>query len=680
MNNAAPPAHGGLTSNIPVKFKVLMGFGVILVIMAAMSGLGYFNFATVGHEVDLYAENVEEAALAEEIELTFLRTRLHAREYLATDSEEDAKAVDELAGEMSALLVKAEALFQKPDRREKVTAIKTAFETYISDFAKAKKFEDDYLKLVKTVLEPNGEKITEDLHILLKQAVEEGNSDAKNYVESALFHGAQMRLYASIALERHDSHATERTMGEFHQLTNAVEAIGKAARTPEERQLQEELLGLIEAYEKAFEKSEEDLAAIQELSHGEMQQAAQEIANDTAWLLEQATQSEQQIREETITGIQSAEATMLIISLVGIAIGLALGWLIGAGIAKPIVRMTGAMTTLAGGDLSVHIPAQGRGDEIGEMAGAVQVFKDTAIRTKEMEAEQQEQKRRAEEERKKLLNSMADDFEANVGGVVSTVSSASTEMESSATSLSATADQTSQQATTVAAAAEEASTNVQTVASAAEELSSSISEISRQVSQSTQISNTAVAEVQGANEKVQGLAEAANKIGEVVALITDIADQTNLLALNATIEAARAGEAGKGFAVVASEVKNLANQTAKATEEISNQIGDIQGATEEAVSAIGSIGNIISQMNEISATIAAAVEEQGAATQEIARNVEQAAAGTGEVSSNISGVTQASSETGANASQMLGAAKELSQQAETLRSEVDNFLHQVRQG
>ena len=273
---------------------------------------------------------------------------------------------------------------------------------------------------------------------------------------------------------------------------------------------------------------------------------------------------------------------------------------------------------------------------------------------------------------------VADDFERNMKQVVDTVASAATELQATAKGMEGTAQATSQQATTVAAAAEEASSNVQTVASAAEELSSSVSEISRQVAQSTQIAGAAVAEVDGANEKVQGLAEAAQKIGEVVALITDIADQTNLLALNATIEAARAGEAGKGFAVVASEVKNLANATAKATEEISAQIGGIQGATQDAVAAIGSIGGTIAQMNEIASAIAAAVEEQGAATQEIARNVEQAAAGTQDVSSNIVQVTHAANETGQSAGDVLSAAGELSRQAEVLGTEMESFVGEMR--
>ena len=371
---------------------------------------------------------------------------------------------------------------------------------------------------------------------------------------------------------------------------------------------------------------------------------------------------------------------MMIIAvlIVALIIGV-IGFLFSRSITNPISNMTNAMGVLAGGDLDADIPAQDRQDEIGEMAAAVQVFKENAIRVKEMEAEQVEQEKRAAAEKTRLMNQMADDFQASVGGVVETVSSASTELQSSAQSMTAISEETSSQATAVAAASEEASTNVQTVASAAEELSSSISEISRQVSQSTEIAGSAVTAAEKADEMVQGLAMSAQKIGEVVALITDIADQTNLLALNATIEAARAGDAGKGFAVVASEVKNLANQTARATEEISGQISGIQTATQASVQAIQGITKTIGEISEIAGAIAAAVEEQGAATSEIARNVEQAAAGTGEVSANIGGVTQAAGEAGQSAAQVLGAANELSQQSELLKAEVAKFMAQVRQ-
>lgn len=391
---------------------------------------------------------------------------------------------------------------------------------------------------------------------------------------------------------------------------------------------------------------------------------------------------EQGLMEQRLAAnVETVQATYWEVGIciaLALAIGIALAWLIGNGIANPIARMTDAMRTLAGGDTSVEVPGAGRADEIGDMAEAVQVFKDNAIENTRLQTEQAENEKRAEVEKKAAMTALADKFEASVGEVVNSVSGSASEMQSTAQSMSTTAEQTSSQATSVAAATEEATTNVQTVATAAEELSASISEISRQVSQSSEITTRAVSQATKTNGTVRGLAESAQKIGEVVELINDIAAQTNLLALNATIEAARAGEAGKGFAVVASEVKGLATQTAKATEEIAAQIAGMQGVTEDTVTAIEAIGETISEVNEIANGIAASVEEQGAATQEIARNVQEAAKGTQEVSSNIGGVQQAADESGTAAKEVLSSAGELAQQSEMLRTEVTSFLEEVR--
>ncbi len=336
------------------------------------------------------------------------------------------------------------------------------------------------------------------------------------------------------------------------------------------------------------------------------------------------------------------------------------------------------MLTLAGGDLSVDVYGKGRHDEIGSMASAVQVFKENAQEVHRLEDEQKAAELRTLEEKKKTMKNMANNFEQNVGSVLHSVTSAALQIKSTAQNVSGTANDTSTRTTAVAAAAEQASANVETVASAAEELSSSIGEISAQVNRSSEIATSAVNEVSHANAKVEGLATAANKIGEVVELITDIADQTNLLALNATIEAARAGESGKGFAVVASEVKNLANQTVKATDEIAAQVNNIQSATHEAVEAIGSIRATIEEMSSVSSNIASAIEEQGAATQEIARNVEQAAQGTHEVTTNIVEVSNVANDTGNSAGEMMSAASAMSEQFNTLKKAMDTFLTSVR--
>jgi methyl-accepting chemotaxis protein len=364
-------------------------------------------------------------------------------------------------------------------------------------------------------------------------------------------------------------------------------------------------------------------------------------------------------------------------AIVAMMIGL-LATMIGRSVARPMRAMTAFMTDLAAGDLAREVPGAKRRDEIGAMAAAVQVFKDNLIHTRRLEAETAEARLAAEEQRKAGMRQMADSFEAAVGGIIGMVSSSATELQATAGAMSGTAAETAAQSTAVAAAAEEAASNVGTVAAAAEELGSSVQEIGRQVDGSAAIARQAVAEADQTGALVLELSGAVERIGDVVGLISSIAGQTNLLALNATIEAARAGEAGKGFAVVASEVKELAGQTARATQEISGQIGRIQASTGQAVAAIGGITQRIRDISATATSIAAAVEQQGAATQEIVRNVAQAAAGTGEVTGNIAGVASAAEDTGAAASQVLGAASELSRQSEHLTAEVGRFLATVR--
>jgi methyl-accepting chemotaxis protein len=347
-------------------------------------------------------------------------------------------------------------------------------------------------------------------------------------------------------------------------------------------------------------------------------------------------------------------------------------------ISRPLQHMTAAMKEVASGRLDIDLPGIGRQDEIGEMAQALEVFKNNAIARQALEAEQKQAEINAVARRRADMHRMADDFESAVGQIVETVSSASSRLEASAGSLTSTAERAEDLATKVVSASEQASTNVQSVASATEEMASSVNEISRQVHDSARIAGDAVGQARSTTVRVGELSKAATRIGDVVELINTIAGQTNLLALNATIEAARAGEAGRGFAVVASEVKALAEQTSKATGEIGQQISGIQAATLDSVNAIKEISATIEKLSEISATIASAVEEQGAATQEISRNVQQAAQGTQQVSANITDVQRGASETGSASSQVLTAAKSLSGDSGRLRSEVSKFLSSVR--
>jgi len=370
--------------------------------------------------------------------------------------------------------------------------------------------------------------------------------------------------------------------------------------------------------------------------------------------------------------------------LVGIGVGLVIivaccsvTAMIMRGVTGPITAMIAVMSRLAEGELGVTVPAQERRDEIGRIAHALGVFREHMLRARDL-AERERLDHEARRQRAERIEGWIGEFNGAVSLVLQRVAASAVQLHADARTLSANAKQTGEQATTVAHAAEDASTNVQTVAIATDEINCSVGEIGRQVQEASRVALQAVDEAERTNATVSGLSEAAQKIGEVVALIQSIASQTNLLALNATIEAARAGEAGKGFAVVASEVKNLAGQTARATEEIQRQVAQIQLVSGSSVAAIRGIGATIRHMNEITATIATAVEQQGAATHEIARNVTQARDGTVEVSTNIGGVSRAARETGSMADHTLSAAGELTCQAEHLRGVVDEFIQRVR--
>ncbi len=391
--------------------------------------------------------------------------------------------------------------------------------------------------------------------------------------------------------------------------------------------------------------------------------AVVEITRDTSAFGDLATRSELWLAGGTV-------AVVLIAALIA-------AWL-GRSLARPILALQSAMGQITSGRHDIEVPGARRGDEIGAMAKAVEVFKDSLIETGRLRQAQEQQRTTTENERRDALHAVAARFESGVGGIVNAVGSAASELRSTASSMANTAQEATRQSATVAAASEEATQNAQAVAAAIEELNASINEIAQQVNESAKVASAAVVQANDTNSEVLGLAEAAQKIGDVVKLISEIAAQTNLLALNATIEAARAGDAGRGFAVVASEVKTLATQTSKATEEISAQVGAIQAATQSSVGAIEAITRTIGRVNEIASAIASAVEEQGAATREIAHNVAEAARSTGEVSINIQGVDKAARGTGAAAARVVESATELSHNGETLKSEVDLFLRDVR--
>jgi methyl-accepting chemotaxis protein len=377
--------------------------------------------------------------------------------------------------------------------------------------------------------------------------------------------------------------------------------------------------------------------------------------------------------------LEQQQLTLTCVLLVVAFAGIVVSFLIGRSISRPVLAMSKALRELALGNFDVHLPGLSRGDEVGQMAHAIQEFKVQAIAKAERETSEREEKsRELAVARRVELHSLAENFETAVGNIIEKVGAASSELESSAVILTKSSAATQQLSTVVASASEETSSNVQSVAAATEQMAGSIGEIGRQVAESNRIANEAVNQAEKTDARIAELSLAAGRIGDVTQLITTIAEQTNLLALNATIEAARAGEAGRGFAVVAQEVKALAAQTAKATSEISTQIAGMQTATQDSVLAIKEISGTIGRVSEIAAAIAAAIEEQGAATQEIARNVQQAAVGSTQVANSIADVNRGAGDTGSASSQVLSSAQLLSDENKRLKAEVVKFLATVR--
>jgi methyl-accepting chemotaxis protein len=664
-------------SNLKIGVRLAIGIGILLVLLAGMAASAYISLHGAKSSFADYRQLARETKTSYNWNGDLLAVRLAVKGFLIEGTPEAKQSVEDTVAVLQDEVSKEKSLFIDPVDVTDADNVLQQVGEYHEAFTKVAglRAEADALSAQMSELGPKLDKQATAMVDSMSSGVDVTVIRSLTGLRRNLL---LFRLYNSRFQRSHAQSDVDTVHQEGANFDKTSADLAKLLTDPAQAKMLEDLSKGAQTYRSDFDKMQQAIFGADEIVNGTMNKIGPAVSEITQKLGDDAAKKQDALGPQAAAAIDSGAMTSMIIAGIAILLGIVIGYLVARSITKPIVAMTGAMGELASGNKGVEIPAQGRGDEIGQMAAAVQVFKENMIEADRLRAEQEEMKQRTEAERRQAMLDLADRFEGSVGGVVKAVTSAATELQATAQSMSATAEQTTRQSAAVAAASEETTQNVQTVASATEELSASIGEITNQVSESNRIIGEAVSQAQGTNDKVQGLAEAAQKIGDVVRLINDIAGQTNLLALNATIEAARAGEAGKGFAVVASEVKTLATQTAKATEEIAGQVRAIQEATQSSAVAIGDITKTIGRVSEISTAIASAVEEQGAATQEISRNVQQAAQGTQEVAANIGGVTEAAQQTGSAAGEVLSAAAELGKNGETLRGQVEEFLRTVR--
>ena len=658
------------------RAKIMLGFAVTLAISAASMGFAYMGFERVSSGVASYRQSVSEADLARNIDRELISYRSSARYFVVTGKEEDGKAALAAEASLKDTIVQAMQGTTNPARLDQVTRLEREFRAFTKIFAEILKVKEESALLAQNQLARSATSMRYKLDDLPNNAddaeLQELQFGAKKVSEQ--FQSAT--ALANTFVINSDKAVATSAMARLKFVENALHAI--SSNDERVQQGLKEIFALLDEYRQTLVKLIDNSKSIDELTV-EMTESAAAISQGSGAMKSDLLADQKRLEKDSNGTIGETERLILMLAAGGFLLGCVWAFVLGKGISRPIARMCAAMRELAAGNFDVVLPGLGRRDELGEMAGAVEEFKLQAIAKAERDAASQEAQNKAgAAARRAELIRFADQFEAAVGSIVANVSASAVQLETAAGTLTRTAETTQNLSSQVAGASEEASTNMQSVASATEELSSSVDEIGRRVKESSQIADAAVEQAAQTDARIGKLSHAAQQIGDVVKLITAIAEQTNLLALNATIEAARAGDAGRGFAVVAAEVKSLASQTAKATDEISNHISGMQSATQESVAAIKEIGGTIGQISEIATTIASAVEQQSSATQEIARSVQNVAQGTQEAVASVVQVNRGATETGAASEEVLHSARSLSAESTRLREELDRFMENIR--
>jgi methyl-accepting chemotaxis protein len=661
--------------NLRIRGRLYGGFGALLLFCAGLASFAVWQLSAIHDQVGSLTQQSKNTIRVGEIATELQATRRSLLRYAFDQDEASFAEAEKRLTKTADFLDDAVKTTKSEERR---AAYKDAAKEVAELKTKRLALGDAVKQMLagRNLLFTDGDQMAADVQKFVDAADKTDVSHEANALETKvlILRVANWRMLAT-----RDAKGLANFKTNFEKAQQQIAALEKAALPSNLAALLAPVKAGVIKYAEAFDKTGPNLLLGDELYYKAITPVIVSTIGKMDNVKASIGQAFEKTTAETEDRISNTTTTQEIVAGAALLIGLLIAFFIARGIIGPLSGLTSGMKELAGGNFGVVLPGLDRKDEVGDMAQAVETFKVKAAEKARDEAEAKiKQDQVAAKQRKADMIKLADSFESAVGEIVETVSSASTELEASASTLTATAERAQELTTMVAAASEEASTNVQSVASATEEMASSVNEISRQVQESARMANDAVDQARKTNDRVGELSKAAARIGDVVELINTIAGQTNLLALNATIEAARAGEAGRGFAVVASEVKALAEQTAKATGEIGQQITGIQAATQESVNAIKEISGTIEKLSEISSTIAAAVEEQGAATQEISRNVQQAAQGTQQVSSNITDVQRGASETGSASSQVLSAAQSLSGDSNRLKLEVGKFLNSVR--
>jgi len=670
-----PDSNGlvALVSNRTISTKISLGFACVLAILVIVSGMAYFAFGSAADGFVTFTQRVTVVGIARDIDRSFVNLRRFVREFAFTGVEAAAEAARKEQTTLTGLLQLGLNEIKNPERHQRIEAISRESQSYLKDFGQVVTLTHDLAKLQQASLDPTGRAQSQNFEALIAAAAAMGDPGLTALCNEALKQFLIARLDANKLLGRHDAAAGAAAEKDFTALDAILDTIGAAEKATGYRKALEELRTGVAAYRDTFHKATALESEINSLVNGRMSDTAQQVQSDAEAIKASGIAEENLEEQATLSTLKSTSTLVLILSVSGIALGLGLAWLIGRGIAGPVVRMAAAMHQLASGNLDQEIPAADRGDEVGQMAKAVLVFRQNALEARGMQGEA-ERIRVMKDRRQAAVDQSTQDFGASASGVMSSLAASAEAMRATAREMMDAARRTRETSARTAENADQSAQNLASVAAAAEQMAASIQEISAQVSRATRAVHSAVTLASATDAKVGGMAEAVERVGTVVRLISDIAGQTNLLALNATIEAARAGDAGKGFAVVAGEVKLLAAQTAKATEEISSQIAAIRGATGEAVTAVREVSTAIGQVNEVATAIAAAVEEQSATTREIVASVQTVTSATLQASKDMNEVSTVSEAAQASSQIVVRSADEIGGTADVLCSELTQFM------